>query len=670
MKIVQGTSAPRAATHAILWRFMTWLVLVPCPAPLFATEKENAAEVPTKPSLDFVQLNAQIQSAIRRAKPSCVAAARRYGRRTGANFSAVIVSQEGHLLSAAHCVEPDADYVITLDDGRKFNAKGLGSSPMLDCGMMKITDGNDLPWTKLGDSADLAPNQPCLSISHPSGFNAKRGLVVRFGRVVGRNRRGHIHNTSLMEPGDSGGGLFDLDGRLIGIHSTIERGLSDNFDIPIDWFRQYWEQLCRAQEFSPPSGIARFGIVLKSNRATEEGAEVAEVTDDSPAADAGLKAGDIITELNGNRLSPKYDMNRAWRRLIPRGRNELKLIVRRNDESQTLLVKSPPSRHSAVSGEASAEFDAFEDLAAGLSALEDKLDNCTVRITSTKGKKQLSLLGTAISRNGLIVSKSSDVGESPKVNDHRKRTLPGKVVARDEDNDLVLLQVEGPMEHFVDLANSTERMDGEILLSPRPHDATGLVSVVGSKAFPSVKQKPIGFMGVTLEPHDDGVALKQVGDGPAKKAGLKAKDVVLKLDSQRIEAMDELVNAVRSRKPGQEVSVTIKRGDDEKQINVTLGSRPHNSGMHVADAFAGGSSLRRTGFESIFCHDAHAEPQECGGPVFDTQGNIVGINIARFSRTCCYAMPADVMRKNVERLRKQTLKATNTTVDAAPLPKD
>ncbi len=670
VKSAKAAQSPRAAMHAILWCAATWAVLASFLSPLLAFEPEPTPKAPAEPNLDFVQLNAQIQSAIRRAKPACVAAARRHGRRTGANFSAVIVNQQGYLLSAGHCVQPGADYVITLDDGRKFNAKGLGSSPVLDCGMMKISDGKDLPCAELGSSADLTPNQPCLSISHPSGFDAKRGLVVRLGRVVGRDRQGCIHNTCLMEPGDSGGGLFDLEGRLIGIHSHIERDLADNFDIPVDWHRQYWKQLCKAEEFDPPSGIARFGIVLKSDSVTEGGAEVAEVTEDSQAADAGLKAGDVITEVNGNRLSPGSDINRVWRRLMPRGKNELKLTVRRDDESQMLAVKRPPSRHSAVSGKASAEHSAFKDLAAGLLALEDKLDDCTVRITSTKGKRQLSLLGTAISRDGLIVSKSSDVGELPSMVDHRNRKLSGRIVGRDDDNDLVLLQVEGPLEQFVDLAKSIERADGEILLSPRPDDATGLVSVVGSKAFPSARRKPIGFLGVILELHDDGVALKEVGDGPARKAGLKPKDVVLKLDSQQIETMDQLVNAVRSCEPGQDVRVAIKRGADEKLINVTLGSRPHNAGMHVADAFAGGTSLRRTGFEAIFCHDAHAQPHECGGPVFDTRGRIVGINIARFSRTCCYAMPADVIRKSVDRLQRQTLQATDATANATPPPND
>ena len=86
---------------------------------------------------------------------------------------------------------------------------------------MKIVGEADFPWAELGSSSDLVRNQPCLSISHPGGLQSQRGPVIRFGRVLAKNSRGHIHNTCLMEPGDSGGGLFDLEGRVIGIHSYI-----------------------------------------------------------------------------------------------------------------------------------------------------------------------------------------------------------------------------------------------------------------------------------------------------------------------------------------------------------------------------------------------------------------------------------------------------------------
>jgi serine protease Do len=84
-----------------------------------------------------------------------------------------------------------------------------------DCGMIKIDDevlvDVDLPSVGLGWSSDLVANQPCISLGHPSGFNKKRGTVVRFGRIAEAisSNNGMIRSTCLMEPGDSGGPLFD-----------------------------------------------------------------------------------------------------------------------------------------------------------------------------------------------------------------------------------------------------------------------------------------------------------------------------------------------------------------------------------------------------------------------------------------------------------------------------
>jgi serine protease Do len=67
----------------------------------------------------------------------------------------------------------------------------------------------------------------------------------------------------------------------------------------------------------------------------------------------------------------------------------------------------------------------------------------------------------------------------------------------------------------------------------------------------------------------------------------------------------------------------------------------------VADSFDGGPSLRRDGFQNVFCHDATLFPHECGGPLFDCDGKFIGLNIARYSRTQCYAIPSEVIRSFV-----------------------
>ena len=95
----------------------------------------------------------------------------------------------------------------------------------------------------MGDSSSLKTNQPCLSISHPGGYNRSRGAVIRFGYIVRplTNGSGMVQSTALMEPGDSGGALFDLNGDIIAIHSRIGRSMDRNYDVPINKFREYWD---------------------------------------------------------------------------------------------------------------------------------------------------------------------------------------------------------------------------------------------------------------------------------------------------------------------------------------------------------------------------------------------------------------------------------------------
>jgi S1-C subfamily serine protease len=621
----------------------------------------------TLPHFDYRALDAQIRLAIQRAKPACVAVVDRRSGNPRSAFSGVIASKEGHILTAAHCIRPGVPYEVTLDDGRKLKAKSLGRSPSLDCALLKIVDDTEFPWAELGKSTELTRNQPCLSISHPGGFNARRGLVTRFGRIVGTNRRGHIHNTCLMEPGDSGGGLFDLEGRVIGIRSYINKSLAENFDIPVDCFRDHWDSLCKTQTFTPPANAARFGIGLRSGRATEDGAEVTSVVKESPAAKAGLRVGDVITSVNETDVTDQFRIGRFLDGLKRKQKGEVKLTVRRDEETHTLvLAKQVPKPYAVVQQDRSHQYDAIAKLDAGFAATEALLDDCTVRVTSKQGKQELSLLGTVLSEDGLIATKSSRVGHSPTVTDSLQRTFAAKIVGRDEENDLVLLRIEGRFQRVVGPATAAERVEGEMLLSPRPGKLGGLLSIVGSRPFRSPERKRVGFLGVTPDMQDSAVILKQVGDGAAKGAGLKPNDTVLKVDDRSITSVDELIATIGSYQPGQEIRVTLKRGDAEQTLPVTLGSRPQRGELHIADEFAGGRSLRHTGFEAVFCHDAHLEPSECGGPLFDAEGNFMGINIARFSRARCYALPPDLLSKCVARIEKQADAASRLKSDAAP----
>ena len=205
----------------------------------------------TSAEFDATQLQTSIQKTIDAVKPAVVAI-----RGSRSRFSGVIVSPDGHVLSAGHAVNPGTRYQVILPDGRRFSARGKGSNPQADCALVQITsEVENLPFVQIGDSSNLVTNQPCVGISFPGGQGTSEQPAVRFGRIVRGSRRGRmLQSTALMEPGDSGGALFDLDGRVIGIHSRIGRSMTQNFEVPINVYKSYWTELNDERSFTRKQG--------------------------------------------------------------------------------------------------------------------------------------------------------------------------------------------------------------------------------------------------------------------------------------------------------------------------------------------------------------------------------------------------------------------------------
>ena len=164
-------------------------------------------------------------------------------------FSGVIVSAQGHILTAAHAIKANQVYQVTFVDGRKYTALPLGrigideKNAVYDMAMIKITKEEKFDYAQMGSGSEMVLNQPVVSISYPASF-LKSTPNVRYGRISNTDTgNGFIQSSAKMEPGDSGGPLFDLKGRLIGIHSRIKEDESQNFDIPVDSFLKYWTPL-------------------------------------------------------------------------------------------------------------------------------------------------------------------------------------------------------------------------------------------------------------------------------------------------------------------------------------------------------------------------------------------------------------------------------------------
>jgi len=170
-------------------------------------------------------------------------------QRTGAQFSGVVVTADGYILTAAHVTEPGKHYKVFFPDGKECMATALGridnpkTPGMPDVGMMKISDEGVWPFAEMGYSHSLVAGQPCMSIAYPETLDQKLP-TLRLGKIAEvKNEYGFIRSTCKMEPGDSGGPLFDYYGRVVGLHSAIDVGEDQNFEIPIDLYRNYWRAL-------------------------------------------------------------------------------------------------------------------------------------------------------------------------------------------------------------------------------------------------------------------------------------------------------------------------------------------------------------------------------------------------------------------------------------------
>jgi serine protease Do len=146
----------------------------------------NSAAALSAQDLNIDRMQEQIFDVIKKTSPAIVEISRR-----GALFSGVIVSPQGHVLSAGHTVTPGQQYNIAMPDGRRLRGRSLGASEQmrgeqLDCALIKIEDADNLPFVPIGSSANLQMHQPCLSISYPGGQRARRwcASVISIARRV------------------------------------------------------------------------------------------------------------------------------------------------------------------------------------------------------------------------------------------------------------------------------------------------------------------------------------------------------------------------------------------------------------------------------------------------------------------------------------------------------
>jgi serine protease Do len=256
---------------------------------------------------ELKDLQSRVQDVYKKVTPAVVGI-----RIGGASGSGVIVTEDGYVLTAGHVSgKPESDCVVIFPDGKELKAKSLGQNTNIDSGMIKITQPGPYPHVEMGDSKSLQKGQWVVSLGHPGGFQPGRSPVLRLGRVLTANDS-LIQTDCTLVGGDSGGPLFDLDGKVIGIHSRIGMSINFNIHVPVATYRDTWDDLVASKSW----GSQRFGPRTPSPalpaKVPDLGAQyelsagvlkIATVKAGSLAEKAGLKARDIIAKFDGKTVA-------------------------------------------------------------------------------------------------------------------------------------------------------------------------------------------------------------------------------------------------------------------------------------------------------------------------------------------------------------------------------
>ncbi len=661
--------------------------------------------------------------------------------------SGVIISEDGLILTAAHVtMKMNETVTVIFPDGKKVKGKVLGMDYARDSSMVQITDKGKYPFVEVGESKGLKKNDWCVALGHAGGFQEDRFPPVRLGRVLANNLKAFLTTDSALIGGDSGGPLFDLDGKLIGIHSNIGFSLSQNNHVPISSFHENWEALKSGKRF----GDKKEGAMLADPDRPVIGAELDDAPDGkgavirelyfgSPAKIAGLMVGDTLLKVDdfvitdhesffeevakhkiGDilKLTAKTkDLEKDFRvkltsaRHFHGGRPSVAKSTRSESEKKAMQAEfDVKMRESLEKGEnqfseedmkkykSPQEFQQFmnefrkglkpdekEKLAKigrpsnrrqvkpgtfdPLKAIETDDDFLREVLTAFRpsaaraseathlvfrGTEWRSLC-TVIRADGYALTKASEIetqnNQALTVMLTKDRMVPAEIVKIFPSHDLALIKLKDATGlKAISLDHSkTELPLGLFISAPSSGPDAAAIGVV-SVSPRTLKGEVRAYLGAMLGPNKKGVMVKQVvPGGSAAKSGIIEGDIITKIDGEKLDSVEKLTKKLASSKPGTAMILDLLRDGVASAVKLTLGDRSKiRSKANAQNSMGTELSDQRAGFQKALQTDLPITPEECGGPVVDLEGNIVGITIARAGRINTYVLLADEIRQLLE----------------------
>jgi Do/DeqQ family serine protease len=273
---------------------------------------------------------------------------RRY-RRNSLGSGVIIDGDRGYILTNEHVIARSAKITIVLRDEREFEAELVGAASDFDLAVLRIESKEPLPAIQMGNSDDLMIGETVIAIGNPFGFSntVTTGVISAINRSIqaeSRTYRDFIQTDASINPGNSGGPLLNINGELIGINTAIySKAHGIGFAIPINKAKRVVDDLIRYGEIHVPwlglivqdldPKLAQYFRIPKV-----EGVLVSDVTDNSPAREAGLQSGDVVTAIEKRRVTSRETYHAIVADFA--AGDVISIVVRRGDKTHTFQVRS------------------------------------------------------------------------------------------------------------------------------------------------------------------------------------------------------------------------------------------------------------------------------------------------------------------------------------------
>jgi S1-C subfamily serine protease len=552
--------------------------------------------------VELAELEGRIQKLYARLAPSVV---RFFNpRRTDSGFSGVIISRSGEILTCAHHELPAQTKVqVELADGRRLPATILGSvkrAPGVrthysaaDIGMARLDGKGDWPAAALHPTGVLSTGERCVALGYPNVHKPGQTPLLRLGRVLGPNAFGWLRSSSRAQPGDSGGPLVDLDGRVLGVLVAMES--------------------------------LKTGVTLHSS------------------VEALFKLRDRLCAGEQCEFEKELPAEFEWRK-----------------EKTGWAIRSKKGT------EPPPKVEPWSDLwgwmpGAALTRTLAAAHKSTVEILSD-GK--VIALGLIVGERGWVLTKRTELWGP---NGPRRivcrladgSRLAAAVVAGSHEHDLALLKVPAANLMAVPWGKSEGLRPGKLVASLGPGPMPLHYAVIAAtrarnpgvngdlpiRVTPALGGKRVAFAGWLL----DRLEIEEA------RALLKRGDLITHLDVVPTPSADAFakVRAERTKGPaalaGEWIKLTVKRGHNTFDVFLPLVQGRPPIPIPWRDA---PWNVRRNGFPKVFVHDGGIARNQCGGPVVDRSGQVVGVNIARADPMQTFALPSEVVQKAIAEMKR------------------